>query len=119
MTTLAEPTTNDATSAQGTGLTGYDVVRVLLGLLLLTAAALKGLQLATEPVANTSLLTSRWFLVIQVEFEFLFGLWLLSGLRPRATRLLAVALFGAFAAIAAYKGVTGAASCGCCRNGLY
>lgn len=66
---------------------GYDVVRVLLGLLLLTATVLKGFELATEPVANTNLLTSRWFLIIEVEFEFLFGLWLPSGLQPRLTRM--------------------------------
>ncbi len=61
---------------------GYDVVRIGLGLLLLTAAALKGHQLATEPVAETGLLTSRWFLIAVVEFELFFGLWLMADPLP-------------------------------------
>ena len=113
MTTLAQPGFSDDRHARGFRLAGYDVVRVLLGLLLLTAAAFKGFELATEPVANSGLLTSRWLLVIVVEFEFLFGLWLLAGLRPRLTRVAAIVVFTAFGAVAAYKGVTGEASCGC------
>jgi len=61
----------------------YDVVRIALGLILLTAAALKGHQLATKPVPGMSLLSSRWFLIGVVEFEFFFGLWLLAGFCPR------------------------------------
>ena len=52
----------------------YDAVRIILGLILLTAAALKGQQLATEPVAESSLFTSRWLLICVVEFELFFGL---------------------------------------------
>ena len=113
MTAMGTRINTDATSARGIGLAGFDVVRILLGLLLLTAAALKGVELASSPVANPGLFTSRWFLVIVVEFELLLGLWLLSGLQPRHTRMTAIALFVSFAAIAAYKGGTGAASCGC------
>jgi len=58
--------------------TGYDAVRILLGLVLLTAAGLKGHQMATEPVPGTGLLDSRWLLMLTVEFEFLLGLWLLA-----------------------------------------
>ncbi len=57
--------------------TGYDLVRIVLGLVRLAAAVLKGHQLATEPVAGTGLLDSRWFLIGVVEFELFFGLWLL------------------------------------------
>jgi len=64
---------------------GYNCTRLALGLLLLIAAALKGHQLATEPVPETGLLTSRWFLIGVVEFELFFGLWLLSGLYPKWT----------------------------------
>jgi|GEM_PF-495257 len=91
----------------------YDVVRVLLAVLLLTAAALKGHQLATEPVANTSLLTSRWFLATVVEFELALGLWLLAGLYPQCTWRIALACFSAFASAALYKAISGEASCGC------
>jgi len=55
---------------------GYDVVCVVLGLVLLTAAALKGSQLATEPIVGWGVLNSRWFLIGVVQFELFFGLWL-------------------------------------------
>jgi len=92
---------------------GYDLVRVILGMILLTAAGLKGYQLATEPVPDTGILDSRWFLIAVVEFELLFGLWLLANLRPRWTRRAAVLCFGLFAAVSLYKALSGTASCGC------
>ncbi len=97
-------------------LAGYDVVRIVLGLVLLTAAALKGYQLATEPVAETSLLTSRWFLIGAVEFELFFGLWLWRGLYPRWTWPAALLCFSGFGCIALYKALSGEASCGCFGN---
>jgi len=93
--------------------TPYDVVRIVLGLILLTAAALKGHQLATGPVAETSLFTSRWFLICVVEFELFFGLWLLSGLYPRRTWQAALVCFSAFACVSLYKALSGEATCGC------
>jgi len=71
----------------GVRITAYGAVRMILGLILLSAAALKRHQLATEPVAETSLFTFRWFMIGVVEFEIFFGLWLLTGLLagiPRA-----------------------------------
>ena len=94
-------------------LAAYDVVRIVLGLVLLTAAASKGHQLATEPVAATSLFTSRWFLIGVVEFELFFGLWLLAGLYPRSTWVTALLCFGGFACVSLYKALSGEASCGC------
>ena len=64
-------------------LTGYDAVRVAVGILLLTAAGLKGYQLATEPLLGTGFLDSRWLLTMTVEFELLFGLWLLANIWPK------------------------------------
>ena len=93
--------------------TPYDVVRIVLGLILLTAAALKGHQLATGPVAETSLFTSRWFLIGVVELELFFGLWLLSGLYPRRTWQAALVCFSAFACVSLYKALSGEATCGC------
>jgi len=91
----------------------YDVVRIVLGLVLLTAAALKGHQLATEPVAGTGLLTSRWFLIGVVEFELFFGLWLWFGLYPRRTWQLALLCFSTFGCVSLYKALSGEATCGC------
>ena len=93
--------------------TGYDVIRIALGLLLLVAAGLKGHQLATEPVAETGLLTSRWFLIAAVEFELVFGLWLLLGLYPRRTWQVALLCFGGFACVSLSKALSGDSSCGC------
>jgi len=93
--------------------TGYDVIRIALGVLLLTAAGLKAHQLATEPVLSTGLLDSRWLLMATVEFELLFGLWLLGNIWPKPTWAAALACFGLFAGVSLYKALSGHASCGC------
>ena len=56
-----------------------DIVANLLAALLLIAAALKGWQLLTEPVANSDIWSYRPFLIFTVAFELALGLWLLSG----------------------------------------
>ncbi len=91
----------------------YDLVRWLVGVVLLTAAAMKDYQLATGPVAETSLLTSRWFMITAVEFEWALGLCLVGGLWKRQTWWAAVVSFTIFACITAYKVWQGEASCGC------
>ena len=73
-------------------LTGYDAVRVAVGILLLTAAGLKGYQLATEPLLGTGFLDSRWLLTMTVEFELLFGLWLLANIWPKLSWAAAMGL---------------------------
>jgi hypothetical protein len=55
----------------------FDVLRSILGCVLLTAAVLEGYQLAAGPVIETSFFTSRWFLIGLVEFELILGVWLL------------------------------------------
>ncbi|HYW80399.1 MAG TPA: hypothetical protein VE890_12515 [Thermoguttaceae bacterium] len=77
-------------------LAGCDIVRVALGLLLLVAAGLKGYELATSPVAGTSLLDSRWFLIGLVEFEFVFGPWLLVRGEPALLRVARAVANGVF-----------------------
>jgi hypothetical protein len=94
-------------------LTGYDLVRIALGILLLTAAGLKAHQLATEPVAGTGLLDSGWLLMATVEFELFFGLWLLANLWPKPTWAAALACFSLFACVSLYKALSGYATCGC------
>jgi len=92
---------------------GFDVVRVVLGCILLTAAVLKGWQLATEPVANDTIFTYRWSLTAQVEVELFLSLWLLSGLYRRQVWWAALAGFAFFSCVTLYKGLSGEASCGC------
>jgi hypothetical protein len=94
-------------------LTGYDVVRIVLGSLLLIAAGLKAHQLATEPVLSTGLLDSRWLLMATVELELLFGLWLLGNIWPKPTWAMALACFGLFTCVSLYKALSGDANCGC------
>jgi thiol-disulfide isomerase/thioredoxin/uncharacterized membrane protein YphA (DoxX/SURF4 family) len=92
---------------------GYHIVRLVLGTILLAAAVMKGHELATGPVAQKSLLTTRWFLVLAVEFELVLALCLLSGLWKRLTWWVALASFAAFACITAYKVWHGETDCGC------
>ena len=91
----------------------YTVVRWLVGGLLLFAAAMKGYELATAPVAGTSLLTTRWFLVIGVEFELALGLFLIAGLLPKIAWWVSLLCFTGFAALTAYKAWMDDSDCGC------
>lgn len=90
-----------------------NIVLKLLGILLLTAAVLKGWQLLTEPVANVDIWTNRTFLILTVEFEIALSVWLLSGTFKKATWLAALSCFSLFSLITFYKGLSGAESCGC------
>jgi hypothetical protein len=92
---------------------GLKFVLRVLGLLLLTAAVMKGHELLTTPMANTDIWSNRYFLIFQVEFELALGIWLLSGLFRRAAWLVVLGCFTLFCCVTLYKGLTGAASCGC------
>ncbi len=61
---------------QRTRIARYEYVRIVLALVLLVAAALKGHQLATSPMMGDGVFESRWVLIGTVEFELFFGLWL-------------------------------------------
>jgi thiol-disulfide isomerase/thioredoxin len=74
---------------------------------------LKGWQLLTEPLAGSSIWSCRAFLIFQVEFELAVGIWFLSGLFRKTAWLAAVCCFSLFSVVSFYKGITGAASCGC------
>ena len=93
--------------------TAYDRLRILLAIVLLTASALKCYQLATEPIAGTGFLDSRWLLMATVEFELFLGLWLLANILPRQTWTAAACCFALFTCISLYKALFGYASCGC------
>lgn len=89
------------------------IVLRVLGAVLLIAAALKGYQLLSEPVANTNIWTYRPFLILQVELELAMGVWLLCGLFRKVAWVVVLACFSLFSLVTLYKGLTGAASCGC------
>ena len=112
MTTLATIKETESKLAR-LNITGFDVVRVVLALILLVAAALKAHQLATEPVANNGIFSYRWSLMAMVEFEIVLGLWLLSGLHKRLVWFVSTSCFSLFTCITLYKALSGEASCGC------
>ncbi len=88
-------------------------VRLFVAAVLLIAASLKAHQLATTPSLGDGILEARWFNIFVVEFELLFGIWLVFGLLPKLTWLASVGLFSLFATVSAFKGLMGEASCGC------
>ncbi len=90
-----------------------DIVLKVLGLLLLTAAVLKGHELLTVPTANKDLWSWRPFVIFQVECEVALGVWLLWGVAKPLAWLAGVLCFGVFCCVAVYKGLADAASCGC------
>jgi hypothetical protein len=88
-------------------------VPIVFGLLLLAAAVFKGHELATGPVPERSLWTSRWFQISVVLFELALAIWLIIGAYPRLTRWVALACFLGFFDINLYQALTGVTSCGC------
>ena len=104
------PTTAQATARPDRG---YNLVRLVVALLLLTAAALKGYDLASGPVVGSGLLESRWLLIGVVEMEILFGLWLLANIWPKLTWTVALVCFSLFTCVSLYKALSGYATCGC------
>lgn len=92
---------------------GFRLVQVILGLLLLAAAGLKTVGLAVDPVARIGIFYSPSFQTLVIQFEFLIGLWLLSGFWRIGSYLVAFAAFAVFAAFSFYSGWIGQADCGC------
>jgi uncharacterized membrane protein YphA (DoxX/SURF4 family) len=92
---------------------GWSVLRFVLATVLFAAALLKAYQLATVPTLSEGLLHSRWLNIFVVEFELLFGIWLLLDLLPKWTWLATATLFLLFALVSFYKALSGETSCGC------
>jgi hypothetical protein len=86
---------------------------ISLGLLLLSAAFLKGYELFTSPLPETSLWTSRGVRIAGIEAEWGLGLWLLSGRWSRWARWTALVAFHGFFAFNLSKALAGEANCGC------
>lgn len=91
----------------------YPLVSRFLGILLLAAAGLKLNGLAVDPVGRMGLFTLPAFQIAVVEFEIFLAVWLLWGRQPLGSWATALAVFTIFAAVSAYQGWIGRASCGC------
>jgi hypothetical protein len=88
-------------------------MRSLVGLLLIAAAVLKAVQLATDPTAALVDSLSRGLLPAQIGIELALGLIVLSGRYWHTLRWFVIVLFAAFAGYSLYLALSGAASCGC------
>jgi len=80
---------------------------ILVGLFLLFAAFLKLRGFLAVPFGD------RMLTVLAIEIELFLACWLLSGLWPRASRIAAGGCFAVFFAVASFKAVSGAETCGC------
>ncbi|MDR2440533.1 MAG: hypothetical protein LBE12_14320 [Planctomycetaceae bacterium] len=89
------------------------VMRFIVALVLLVAAALKGYDLSIRPILGDGIFHWRWFNIFVVEFEIFFGLWLIFGFLPKLTRWAAIGCFSVFALVSFYNALSGASSCGC------
>lgn len=89
------------------------ILRLAVAVIILTAALLKAWQLASVPSLGGGLLHARWFNILVVEFELLFGTWLIFGLLPEWTWLATIACFMVFTSVSLFKALSGEASCGC------
>ncbi len=94
----------------------WSVLSVVLGLALLVGVTLKGYAVATEELLEYGLLSSRWFLMLVVEWEIFFAIWLLGGfyrLYPRTTCWVALLYFFALFDVAVDNILKGRPSCPC------
>ena len=95
--------------------TGLTVVRVTLGVILLSASGLKLLSWGDDSGLGSSLalLYDPFWRMAAVEVEALLGLWLLVGLWPRALWWSALLWFLLLSGTSFYLGLVGQPSCGC------
>jgi hypothetical protein len=102
----------DATVARNQR-SGFLVVRIVLGILLLVTAGLKLFDPSPDAFSGLELLSSPRWRMAALEGEALLGLWLLAGALPRLLWLAALFCFTLLAGISTYLGFEGRTSCGC------
>jgi len=88
---------------QTTVLRSWSVLRIFIGLVIMTAALMKAHMLSTTPILGDGPLNARWFNIIVVEFELVFGIWLLVGLMSKVTWIVTIGSFTTFAGVSFYK----------------
>lgn len=98
---------------QPTHISSYDIVRFILGPILLFAAILKGHDIATEASTSSGVLWPRWFSIVLVLTEIIMGVWLLAGVFRARCRLGAIILFAIFTVVSLGEALMGYNSCGC------
>lgn len=96
-----------------TNVAAFDILRSVVGFLLLVAALLKAHQLISEPPVPGGILDNRRFQAFLIEVEFIFGVWLEYGLYSKVTRVMAIGLFATFSCYSLLSIVIGRDSCNC------
>ncbi len=96
-------------------ISGFTVVRVILGLLLLTTALLKmsGGPAASDIMRSVLPFVSPRLYSAGILFESILGFWLLSGLAPAWSWLCSIGFFALLSYMSSQLGIIGQASCGC------
>jgi hypothetical protein len=89
------------------------LVEALGAIVLLSAAALKAVQTSTVPLSAQHIRWLAWGQLGLIEFEIVWGIWILGGIVPYWTRTISASIFAAFCAVSAARGVAGHVSCGC------
>jgi hypothetical protein len=85
-----------------------------LGVLLIVAAMLKGIELSTRSRAmDLWEAAEKAFVLVQVIFELMLGAWLVSGYQRRYAVRVGLLVFLVFFAVTIYQIIIGAKSCGC------
>jgi hypothetical protein len=93
---------------------GFAIVRILLGLLLLTAAGFKGYeQFIYAQALGQSFWEARWIRLFLIELEACLGLWLLTGFLPWVARRVTLVAFSVFACTNVWQIWRGEPSCDC------
>jgi hypothetical protein len=93
--------------------TGFDVICVTCGAILITSACLKAYQLTTETQASEGFLGLPVIRFALAECESLLGVWLISRLFPRSLRFVSICVFTGFAFVSMSEATLGHSSCGC------
>src|SRR5260221_6888616 len=91
----------------------WPVLRVALGLLLLTTAVLKLAGRHVSAVPQVGWFATPMVQLAAAEWELVLGVWLLSGWHAIGAWVAAPATFLTFAGGSGYPGWIGVASCGC------
>ena len=92
---------------------GFLVVRIALGVLLLATAGLKFVDPSPDALSGLELLSSPRWRMAAIEVEAFLGLWLLAGAFPRLLWSMALLCFALLAGVSLYLGIEGQSSCGC------
>ncbi len=91
----------------------YAVWRILIALLLLTAAGLKAHVLTTQSILEREFWNTRPFLTILALVEVGLAFWVIVGLYARWTRLAVCLLFFCFFEFSLYLALSGKGNCPC------